>query len=85
MSCPDVDPDNDPYGEPNSPDVDRSATENELASHPSPLADKATPSVLQKLQKWGDYDAFGGVVHPSLFIPMKNPAFASNFERMVTT
>ncbi len=73
MSCPDVDPDNDPYGEPNSPDVDRSATENESTSHPTPLADKATPSVLQKLQKWGDYAAFGEVVHPSLFIPMKTP------------
>lgn len=73
MSCPDVDPDNDPYGEPNSPDVDRSATETKSTSHPTSLADKATPSVLQKLQKWGDYAAFGEVVHPSLFIPMKTP------------
>ena len=73
MSCPDVDPDNDPYGEPNSPDVDRSATETESTGHPTPSADKATPSVLQKLQKWGDYAAFGEVVHPSLFIPMKTP------------
>lgn len=73
MSCPDVDPDNDQYGEPNSPHVDRSAAESEPASQPSPPAEKATPSVLQKLQKWGDYAAFGEVVHPSLFIPMKTP------------
>lgn len=33
----------------------------------------ATPSVLQKLQKWGDYEACGDVVKPSLFIPMKTP------------
>ena len=69
MSCPDVDPDNDQFGEPNSPAVDRSN------SQPATLspAENVTPSVLQKLQKWGDYEAFGDVVHPSLFIPMKTP------------
>ena len=71
MSCPDVDPDNDQYGEPNSPDVDRS----ELAPPPTAAPDspRATPSVLQKLQKWGDYEAYGDVVQPALFIPMKTP------------
>jgi len=31
------------------------------------------PSVLQKLQKWGDYEAFGDVVPPTKFVPMKTP------------
>ena len=73
MSCPDVDPDNDQYGEPNSPDVDRSAVEPPPTPKPDSPAEKATPSVLQKLQKWGDYEAYGDVVQPSLFIPMKTP------------
>lgn len=73
MSCPDVDPDNDQYGEPNSPDVDRSAVEPPPLPKPDSPAEKATPSVLQKLQKWGDYEAYGDVVQPSLFIPMKTP------------
>jgi hypothetical protein len=31
------------------------------------------PSVLSKLQKWGDYASFGEPVQPSRFIPMKTP------------
>ena len=31
------------------------------------------PSVLRKLQKWGDYDSFGTPVWPSKFVPMKTP------------
>lgn len=73
MSCPDVDPDNDPYGEPNSPDVGLTAVDTPPAPKPDLPAEKATPSVLQKLQKWGDYEAYGNVVQPSLFIPMKTP------------
>lgn len=73
MSCPDVDPDNDQYGEPSSPDIDRSVADTELTRQLPSSDDKATPSVLQKLQKWGDYEAYGEVVHPSLFIPMKTP------------
>ncbi len=73
MSCPDVDPDNDQFGEPNNTHADRSVADSQAVSQPSPPAEKATPSVLQKLQKWGDYEAYGEVVHPSLFIPMKTP------------
>ena len=73
MSCPDVDPDNDQFGEPTYVGIDRSARDGQTPSPHVPLAEKATPSVLQKLQKWGDYAAYGDVVHPSLFIPMKTP------------
>ncbi|KAL3161159.1 hypothetical protein ABBQ38_009530 [Trebouxia sp. C0009 RCD-2024] len=73
MSCPDVDPDNDQYGEPNSPDVGPPVEPPLRAPKPASPAEKAAPSVLQKLQKWGDYEAFGNVVQPSLFIPMKTP------------
>mmetsp|Transcript_35137 Transcript_35137/g.88962 ORF Transcript_35137/g.88962 Transcript_35137/m.88962 type:complete len:468 (-) Transcript_35137:650-2053(-) len=31
------------------------------------------PTVLKKLQKWGDYAAFGEVVRPTRLIPMKTP------------
>lgn len=31
------------------------------------------PSVLQKLQKWGDYSAYGETVAPTKFLPMKTP------------
>ena len=31
------------------------------------------PTVLSKLQKWGDYESYGTPVGPSLFIPMKTP------------
>ena len=72
-SCPDVDPDNDQYGEPNSPDVDPSVNHPPPTPKPDSPAQNATPSVLQKLQKWGDYEAYGSVVQPSLFIPMKTP------------
>lgn len=70
---PDVDPDNDQYGEPNAPAVDPSILDPPPTPTPATPADSATPSVLQKLQKWGDYEAYGNVVQPSLFIPMKTP------------
>jgi atypical dual specificity phosphatase len=35
--------------------------------------DDAAPSVLQKLQKWGDYASFGDVVEGTRLIPMKTP------------
>lgn len=70
---PDVDPDNDQYGEPNSPDVDPAVVDPPPTPKPEAPAQNATPSVLQKLQKWGDYEAYGNVVQPSLFIPMKTP------------
>eukprot|EP00879_Flechtneria_rotunda_P018145 GHRR01019031.1.p1 GENE.GHRR01019031.1~~GHRR01019031.1.p1 ORF type:complete len:191 (+),score=41.24 GHRR01019031.1:256-828(+) len=31
------------------------------------------PTVLTKLQKWGDYESFGQPVWPTRFIPMKTP------------
>lgn len=31
------------------------------------------PTVLTKLQKWGDYESFGEPVWPTKFIPMKTP------------
>lgn len=31
------------------------------------------PTVLKKLQKWGDYESFGQPVWPTKFIPMKTP------------
>jgi hypothetical protein len=31
------------------------------------------PSVLTKLKKWADYDAFGDVVAPTRFVPCKTP------------
>ena len=31
------------------------------------------PTVLSKLQKWGDYESYGEPVFPSKFIPMKTP------------
>ena len=70
---PDVDPDNDQYGEPNRPDVDPSVRDPPATPKLDTLVENATPSVLQKLQKWGDYEAYGNVVQPSLFIPMKTP------------
>ena len=35
--------------------------------------DDAAPSVLQKLQKWGDYESCGDVVRGTRLIPMKTP------------
>lgn len=31
------------------------------------------PTVMTKLQKWGDYESFGEPVWPTNFIPMKTP------------
>lgn len=65
---PDVDPDSEPTEQPELANGSHSA--DNPAKQPQ---DKATPSVLQKLQKWGDYEAFGDVVRPALLIPMKTP------------
>eukprot|EP00878_Enallax_costatus_P025100 GHUV01026821.1.p1 GENE.GHUV01026821.1~~GHUV01026821.1.p1 ORF type:complete len:187 (+),score=37.54 GHUV01026821.1:753-1313(+) len=40
-------------------------------SDAAPLS--CVPTVLTKLQKWGDYDSWGEPVWPSRFIPMKTP------------
>ena len=37
------------------------------------VTDTNVPTVLNKLQKWGDYASFGEPVAPSKFIPMKTP------------
>ena len=37
------------------------------------LTDTNVPTVLSKLQKWGDYESYGEPVGPSRFIPMKTP------------
>ena len=37
------------------------------------VTDTNVPTVLSKLQKWGDYDSYGEPVGPSRFIPMKTP------------
>lgn len=37
------------------------------------LQGSEVPSVLRKLQKWGDYESFGTPVWPSRFVPMKTP------------
>lgn len=47
------------------------------------------PTVLSKLQKWGDYASFGTPVEPSRFIPMKTPLSPSllqedTFENVLT-
>ena len=65
---PDVDPDSEPAEQPELANGSHAA--DNTAKQPQ---DKAAPSVLQKLQKWGDYEAFGDVVRPALFIPMKTP------------
>lgn len=63
-----MDPDSEPAEQPEL--ANGSQTAEDSAKQPK---DNATPSVLQKLQKWGDYEAFGDVVRPALFIPMKTP------------
>lgn len=35
------------------------------------------PSVLNKLQKWGDYEAMGGPIASTRFVPMKTPLSAA--------
>ncbi|KAK9863661.1 hypothetical protein WJX84_000231 [Apatococcus fuscideae] len=40
---------------------------------PPPSEYQRVPSVLQKLQKWGDYPSYGEPVEPTLFLPMKTP------------
>lgn len=37
------------------------------------LNGKQESSVLQKLQKWADYENYGGPVRPTKFLPMKTP------------
>ena len=37
------------------------------------VTDTNVPTVLSKLQKWGDYESYGEPVGPSRFIPMKTP------------
>jgi hypothetical protein len=37
------------------------------------VTENNVPTVLSKLQKWGDYASFGEPVVPSRFIPMKTP------------
>lgn len=36
-------------------------------------AGTSIPSVLNKLQKWADYESFGEPIEPTKFIPMKTP------------
>ena len=43
------------------------------APPPPPAAAAALPTVLTKLQKWGDYEPFGQPVGPSHLVPMKTP------------
>lgn len=43
------------------------------AAAPAPSAGSHVPTVLTKLQKWGDYQSFGEPVFPTRFIPMKTP------------
>ncbi len=49
--------------------------EPETAALPAEAAPTSqhVPTVLTKLQKWGDYETFGEPVWPSRFIPMKTP------------
>jgi hypothetical protein len=42
-------------------------------STPGATAHTHVPTVLTKLQKWGDYASFGEPVGPSRFVPMKTP------------
>ena len=37
------------------------------------VTENNVPTVLSKLQKWGDYASYGEPVAPSRFIPMKTP------------
>jgi alpha-glucan,water dikinase len=40
---------------------------------PTELNEKEESSVLHKLQKWADYESYGGPVNPTKFLPMKTP------------
>lgn len=58
--------------------VEENGTENYLVTNgtaggATTRKDDAAPSVLQKLQKWGDYASFGDVVEGTRLIPMKTP------------
>ena len=66
-------PDVDPDSVPEQPELANGSQTADNTYTADPPKHKATPSVLQKLQKWGDYEAFGDVVRPALFIPMKTP------------
>jgi len=46
---------------------------NETNDATTTARDDAAPSVLQKLQKWGDYESCGDVVRGTRLIPMKTP------------
>jgi hypothetical protein len=51
----------------------------ETGSPPALVKQKSkndVPSVLNKLQKWADYDSFGETLDPTKFIPMKTPMSA---------
>lgn len=53
-----------------------SAQQQSTAAVPAPAPSTAgshVPTVLTKLQKWGDYASFGEPVAPTRFIPMKTP------------
>lgn len=56
-----------------------SSTTTETGSPPALVKQKPNndvPSVLNKLQKWADYDSFGEPLNPTKFIPMKTPMSA---------
>lgn len=52
-----------------NPDIDP----NWYPGQPEIGVDTNVPTVMTKLQKWGDYAAFGEPVAPTMFIPMKTP------------
>ena len=54
---------------------DDSCASTSTASHVfnTAVTENNVPTVLSKLQKWGDYSSYGEPVAPSRFIPMKTP------------
>lgn len=54
--------------------VDRTAPGAAAAAPSGPASH--VPTVLTKLQKWGDYHSYGEPVWPTRFIPMKTPLSA---------
>ena len=54
---------------------DDSCASTSTASHVfnTAVTENNVPTVLSKLQKWGDYASYGEPVAPSRFIPMKTP------------
>jgi mRNA-capping enzyme len=81
---------------PTHADADTAVPEGDAAEARAAVSATNVPTVLSKLQKWGDYASYGEPVAPSRFIPMKTPLSPSllqvrtkpcgrNYERFTLT